>query len=497
VIKEPLRKSVSKYRIVFLALAAFLPALLLLLLPFYRPGEVPYLFLLFGRFHPLILHFPIVLIILALLFEISRRLRWINISDSVLNVILIAAVFMTLISISAGFFLFASGDYSGRLMEQHFWAGAITGTTILITTGLFFVYRIRPGFYNAYFIALILSNVVVAWTSHLGGSITHGQDYLTEYLPFIVRDNEEVYSRTESEMLVYGDMIAPIFEAKCISCHNETRAKGELRMTSYKNLIEGGESGHTSIAPGLPEESEVYKRLLLPEGNEDRMPPEGKTPMTDTEIMLLKYWITEGAKEDLLVADARENTKVDSVIKILLPELARYRRKSEVARMKFEALKKELDDLARELSITIRPDSVSEGNNFVIAMKFPPASFTNEQFREIAPYAEVFTKASLVASGVDDDGLYHISQMKNLRKLYLQKTKIDGSGLIHLQKLANLEVLNLSFTKVDDKAAIDLLKIPQLREVYLYRTNTSPQVIEALKKNKPGLQILMEEGPYF
>jgi hypothetical protein len=130
-------------------------------------------------------------------------------------------------------------------------------------------------------------------------------------------------------------------------------------------------------------------------------------------------------------------------------------------------------------------------------MKFPPAPFTNEQFRELSPYFEAFSKVSLISSGIDDAGLYYIGQMVNLRELYLQKTKLDGTGIVYLQNLPNLEILNLSFTKIDDKSALDLLKMHTVREVYLYRTNTSMQVIEALRKYKPTVRFLLEEGPYF
>jgi hypothetical protein len=87
--------------------------------------------------------------------------------------------------------------------------------------------------------------------------------------------------------------------------------------------------------------------------------------------------------------------------------------------------------------------------------------------------------------------------MANLKELYLQKTNLNGSGLIYLTRLGQLEVLNLSYTKVDDKAVLELLKIPSLREVYLFQTKASPDVIKALQEYKPTLRILMEEGPYF
>ena len=480
-----------------LILFLFLTGLLFLALPFFRPVEVPFLFLFVGRLHPLILHFPIVLIILALLFEVAGRYYRMKIGENTVLVLLIAAALSALVSIAAGFFLFASGDYSGSLMESHFWAGAITGAAIFFTLGLFYVHRHTTRYYYLYFTGLLLTNAAVAYTSHLGGSITHGQDYLTEHLEFVLHALDGKEEKAESEMLVYEDMMVPIFEAKCMSCHNAQRAKGEFLMTSYENMLKGGESDHPSVTPGKPLESEMYNRVVLPEGHSDRMPPEGKTPLKQSEIDLLKFWIASGADENLKVAKAREVDTVQQLVTALLPELDKYRRRTQIQKVKLKTLEAELEQVASRLDITIRPDSLADEDLFTIGMKFPPAPFTNDQFRELSPYFEVFSKASLISSGIDDAGLYYIGQMVNLRELYLQKTGLDGTGLIHLQKLPNLEILNLSFTKVDDKSLIDLLKFPSLKEVYLYRTNSSMQVIEALRKYRPDVQFLVEEGPYF
>src|SRR5687768_10275759 len=160
----------------------FVVGLSLLALPFYRPDDVPFLFLFVGRLHPLILHFPIVLIILALLFEIGGRYFKINTGETTITVLLSAAAISAFVSVAAGFFLFASGDYSGALMERHFWAGAVTAAGIFFTLGFFLVYRKASRFYPLYLGAPVASNLAVAYASHLGGSITHGQDYLTEHL---------------------------------------------------------------------------------------------------------------------------------------------------------------------------------------------------------------------------------------------------------------------------------------------------------------------------
>lgn len=268
-------------------------------------------------------------------------------------------------------------------------------------------------------------------------------------------------------------------------------------MNTYANLLKAGESGLPSITRGNPEKSEIYNRVHLAVDHKDHMPPEGKTPMTEDEISILKFWIEHDASDSVKVSDARKQDSIGAIIDRVLPELLRYQRNALIARTKAMELEGRLKEVANTLNVSIERDTVSDGDFYTIAMKFPPAPFTNEQFRELSPYFEVFSKVSLISSGIDDAGLYYISKMTNLRELYLQKTNIDGSGLIYLINLPNLEKLNLSFTKIDDRAAIDLLKAPKLQEVYLYRTNTTKQVVDALSKNKPSLRLLVEEGPYF
>ena len=488
--------ALSKYNRTALAVALFLPALMLLALPFYKPGDLPYLLLMIGRFHPVILHFPIVLIILAFILELLRKLKVLKTPDFVVLTILITAAITTVIAIASGFLLYASGDYSGELMQQHLWIGVITGACILMTVAFYFIYRNAAKFYPLYAAGLLLSNGAVAYTSHLGGSITHGEDYLTEYLPMIGSREDTVKIKPESEMLVYEDMIVPVFEAKCLGCHNDNRSKGEFSMVSIQHILKGGESGNPGIVAGMADSSELYKRLILPEDDDDRMPPKGKTPLTLPETNLVKFWIQQGAEMDMRVEELRRDSGSNVMVSHILPELKRYRRKQQIARIKAEQLKHSLDTVARQLNISIRRDTSAEDNFYMVAMKFPPARLTNDQFRELAPFGDVFSKMSLVSSGIEDDGLYHIGKMVNLKELYLQKTNLNGSGLIYLQNLKQLEVLNLSYTKIDDKAVLELLKIPNLREVYLFQTKASADVVKALQEYKPTLRILMEEGPY-
>ncbi len=457
---------------------------------------MPYLLLFIGRFHPIVLHFPIVLIVLALILEIMRRSSFIRGADTLVLMILIAAVASALLAISSGFLLYSSGDYSGALMNQHFWIGVITGICILFTSAFFIFYRNNPRLYPLYLAGLVISNGAVAFASHLGGSVTHGEDYLTEYIPMLFSKAETKEPVEQSEMLVYDHVMAPIFDAKCNSCHNDSRSKGELSMTSYEKIVKGGESEIPGIVPGIPDSSEIYKRIILPEGHADRMPPEGKAPLTENETLLLHAWIKSGAKKDMMLQQLSADTGVKVIVDDVIPTLSRYERRRQIAAKREAELEKELGQLEMELNIEISRDTAADGDYYMVSMKFPPASLTGRQLNRLDPFADVFSRLSLVSSGIEDDGLYHISKMSNVTALYLQKTRIRGNGLIHLQKLDKLEELNLSYTNVDDKSLIDLLKVPNLRKVYVFQTKASPEMIKALQQYRPGWEILAEEGPY-
>lgn len=466
-------------------------------LPYVKPQEFPVLFLWLGRFHPLIIHFPIVLILLALLAELARLFQLMVVGDRLILILLSGTALFTLASIGVGFFLYASGDYAGILMNRHLQAGSILGSLTLFTLAFYLLNQRSPRYYPVYFTGLLFCNGWMMYTAHQGGLMTHGREYLTEYIPAILDPSEDSSTKAEADMLVYEDMVAPILEAKCVSCHNTQRKKGGLSLNSYSSLFKSGESNKPSVIAGRPDSSESYHRVSLPLTDKDHMPPDGKSPMTPDEINLLKYWIGTGAREQLKITEVAGDSAIAPVIRQLLPELVRYRRRAEVTRSKNKALDAELHDLGRRLNVTIERDSLNDGNFYSLAMKFPPAPFTNNQFRELSPYFEAFSRLSLVASGIDDDGLYYIGQMTNLRELYLQKTRVEGPGLVYLLQLPQLELLNLSFTPVDDKIALNLLQLPALRQVYLYRTQTSRQVIEAMRKNKPQLKIWLEEGPFF
>ncbi len=93
------------------------------------------------------------------------------------------------------------------------------------------------------------------------------------------------------KMRVYEDTLRPTLDARCFSCHNENKTKGDYLMTNFEQMLAGGKSGRTAVEAGQPDNSELIHRVSLPEEHNDHMPPEGKTPLQEDEIQMLKWWI--------------------------------------------------------------------------------------------------------------------------------------------------------------------------------------------------------------
>ena len=80
--------------------------------------------------------------------------------------------------------------------------------------------------------------------------------------------------------------IGPIFQKKCVSCHNASNQKGELDLTTPFGLFKGGESQSTLVSGDL-ESSYLYELV-----HSRMMPPDGEgEPLTDAEAHKIEVWI--------------------------------------------------------------------------------------------------------------------------------------------------------------------------------------------------------------
>ncbi|MCP4538271.1 MAG: hypothetical protein GY832_14115 [Chloroflexi bacterium] len=84
----------------------------------------------------------------------------------------------------------------------------------------------------------------------------------------------------------FADDIQPLLEANCATCHGET-ALGELNVTNYQSLADGGQSGPIFVA-GSPDDSLIMTTMS------------GEHPgvLVGTDLQKLGDWIVDGAKNN-------------------------------------------------------------------------------------------------------------------------------------------------------------------------------------------------------
>ena len=89
------------------------------------------------------------------------------------------------------------------------------------------------------------------------------------------------------------DKVAAIFQANCAGCHNSTRPRSGLDLTSYAATMTGGRGGKI-VTPGDADNSPIMAYLKA--NGKPAMPPNGS--LSDADIATIAAWIKAGAKEN-------------------------------------------------------------------------------------------------------------------------------------------------------------------------------------------------------
>ena len=97
------------------------------------------------------------------------------------------------------------------------------------------------------------------------------------------------------KMPTFDKDILPIIQRRCTECHGKEKQKGKLRLDSFAELMKGAD-GEPIFTVGKPGESEIHKRIMLPDSDDDRMPPKGNR-VSKPVAELIARWIEQGAKQ--------------------------------------------------------------------------------------------------------------------------------------------------------------------------------------------------------
>ena len=120
---------------------------------------------------------------------------------------------------------------------------------------------------------------------------------LAACLAFFTPGHADEAKKPATGPVSFAKQIRPIFQANCQGCHQPAKARGDYVMTAFDKLLAGGESGEAAIVAKHPEQSKLIADITPVDGKA-KMPPEGKKPLDETDIELIRRWIAEGAVDD-------------------------------------------------------------------------------------------------------------------------------------------------------------------------------------------------------
>ncbi len=260
-------------------------------------------FELLGRLHPLVVHFPIALLVVALAMEcatLAGRRR--HLREGITWVVSIGAA-SAIVAAVFGWLLFEGGAYSGQTAAVHKWLGFSTAALAGATAALHTLARRRnrKSLWTGYRLALVGTCLVLAGAGHLGASLTHGPDYLSGALPgrgdtaAMIDEFASVPAgqHTRQELDRLNLEVRALFAHSCYRCHGAEKQEAGLALDSETGVRTGGESGPILVA-GRAGESEIIRRIELPRGHDDAMPQKGQA-LTRAEVDLIRLWIDLGA----------------------------------------------------------------------------------------------------------------------------------------------------------------------------------------------------------
>ncbi|NDV43782.1 c-type cytochrome domain-containing protein [Flagellimonas sediminis] len=415
-----------------------------------------------GHWHPVLLHFPIVLLILAIFLGLTGK--------KVPRLLLAIAALSALLTAVSGFFLGHETTAKGSLLVWHQWLGAGVALTAMGWYSLSEL-DVKPKTLLKVPLALLL--VVIVITAHYGGMLTHGEDFLA--LPKSVREKQ-----IPENPLVYTDIIEPMLKDKCVGCHNPNKQKGQLLMTSIDMILKGGKNGKT-LVPGKPEESEMIKRLHIPLEDENHMPPEGKTQLTDDEKEILERWIALGASDKERLSDLIEPEPLIGLIKSMMMG---------DPMSKWAAFPKVEDSVIQDLATNyLSLNRIAANSNAISVDMFKPPTYDSSVLVNLQKVANNIVELDLSGIPIGEVEMNLIETCINLEVLEIDNTPVTDKEIKKLVNLKRLRLLKVYGTAIGDESIATFESLPELKSLYLWETNVSRAALADLYKNRPDLQI--------
>ncbi len=420
-----------------------------------------------GRLHPLVVHFPIALLLVAALLEIARTVR--RRTDrppgpgpATMTCLAFGAVGGAAAAFS-GWTLAES--VGGDEADLHRWLGVAASGIAIVALLSGVAARRSTRMTTIYRLTILLTAGLVGAAGHFGGSLVHGSGYLLGAFRAPVSDDPVVRTSLINTM-------PTAVETRCLDCHGPERQKGGVRFDTAAGLLAIGSNGPI-ITPGDPDESELVRRIQLPPDDPGMM-PKGDEPLSAEEIAAIRAWIAgasaAGPSEPTEPLATDDHSTIDADAR--------------------DAALERLRD-AGVFAMRLAASSPHVLVRFDLAER--PA--TDADLDLLRGLETSLVDLNLNGAELSDAGLARLESFEALERLSLAEASISAAGLPSLARLPRLRVLNLRATSADDEAIAGLASAPGLEQVVVWGTSVTADGAAALRGARPELEIIGAPGP--
>ena len=340
-------------------------------------------------------------------------------------ILLLSGALLAAFTAIMGLFLAREPGYDSSSVQWHKWFGV---SIVFISSIIYWVrekswYKQPAARSGAVIMVLFL---LIA--GHYGANITHGDDFIFAPITKSARPPVPI-----DQALVYRDVIQPIFENKCIGCHNADKLKGGLMLIDEQSVLKGGKSGKLFV-PGQPQVSLLLQRIHLPEEEKKHMPPSGKIQLTAAEMNVFYQWIKENADFKAKVIDLPVSDSLRIAASAFLKPAAASEDQYDFA----AADEKEIKKLNNNYRVIY---SLAKESPALAVDIYNRGGYTPKVLEELSGIKKQVVSLDLHKMPVKDAELKTIAQFENLRTLNLNfygyyRQYLEGVNIIKAPALA-------------------------------------------------------------
>ena len=449
----------------------FLNPLLLLLAIYSEASKTNDVFLWFGKLHPLVLHFPIVLgiaIVIYFLFFQNKPLE-----EDTEKLFLVGNAMMASMVALLGLFLSKQDAYDNDTLNLHKWGGL---SIALISWLLIYIKKLATNYKKIIALGYLL---VLLFFTHQGALLTHGENALSIPMPAAVI--EEVKT-VDSSLTVYEKAINPILAQKCVSCHGPDKVKGNLQLQSPELILKGGKNGN--ILNGIQnEEALLLQRIHLPNADEKHMPPADKLQLTLEELTLLTKWVKAGGNFTKKIS---ELAKTDSLAILAMAYKAPAKGSGDK--------KNNAPDLKEFNSNYLTVNYLFSGSEDIEVNFFQGTFYKIEQLKNLEKIKDKIVSLNMQGMPITKEDLAIILQFTKLKKLNLNYTTLTLNDLQPLKSIKSLTNLSICGMEVNQNTLTKFLEKAPFTEINIWTNHSSEKEFQQLSASNKKVKIIIGDN---